>query len=214
MTTEQPATTEIESGDIVATAGRYYRNTRYIMAALLVAFGAWFAYDGWVRWPEENRKVAALEAEEQRARSRGDQVEQGRIAAEKKQYTHHSDTDLMFQKVLALTLPPIGLTLLVRALYNSRGQYRMSGTTISVPGHPPVDLNDIRELDHRLWERKGIAYVTYDQAGQEGTFKLDDFVYDRPPTDKIFDRIKAHVLPESAGAEPPAAQPVEDAEPR
>jgi hypothetical protein len=66
---------------------------------------------------------------------------------------------------------------------------------LHVPGHPPIPLNNIRKVDKRLWERKGIAYVEYEVPGsaERRQFKLDDFVYERQPTDAIFERIEKHV---------------------
>ena len=83
----QSTSTTTQTGDIVARAGRYYRNTRYIMFALLLGMGGWFLYDGFIGWPNENAKIAQLNAAEQAAKDRGDQAEVGRLAAEKKNYT-------------------------------------------------------------------------------------------------------------------------------
>ena len=54
----------------------------------------------------------------------------------------HSPNDIRLQKVLAYALPPLGIALLAWALYNSRGAYRLSAGTLSVPGHPPIALDD------------------------------------------------------------------------
>ena len=59
-----------------------------------------------------------------------------------------------------------------------------------MPGHPPIDLDDIVGSTSELWDRKGIAYLDYEPpSGEQGEIKLDDFVYDRPPTDQIYERI-------------------------
>ena len=165
------------SAEIVARAGSYYRNTRFILAAALVAMGLWFGYDGFIGWPRENELYKQ----------------------DPTRHKQHSETDIRLQKILAFTLPPLGLLMLVWTLYNSRGAYRLSGDTLSVPGHPPVPLDSIRQIDKRLWDRKGIAYLDYELAeGRKGRIKLDDFVYDRPPTDAIVDRIEATLLPPTA----------------
>jgi hypothetical protein len=205
MTTDQPQQPETQpatpatpsapafGSEIVARAGRYYRNTRYVLLILFVAGGAWFAVDGWKRWPEENARIADLEVRQKTAESRGDQEELGRVNAELKNYKKHSAWDLAFQKILAVALPALGIALLVRALHNSRGEYRLSGTRLSVPGHPTIDFEEIEEVDNDLWDRKGIAYIKYrTKDGQTGELRLDDFLYDRPPTDAIYDRIAEH----------------------
>ena len=189
-------------GDVVARAGRYYRNTRYVMCALLIGAGLWFAYDGWIGWPEHNRKLAEVKRRIDDAERAGDKdaaaaarTELGGMSKEK------SSSDILLQKVLAFSLPPVGIALLAWALYNSRGEYRLAGSTLSVPGHPPITFDQITRIDKRLWDRKGIAYVDYEADGRSGRIKLDDFVYDRPPTDRIYERIEQAVAP-AAAAEP------------
>jgi hypothetical protein len=105
--------------------------------------------------------------------------------------------DLFLQKALGFALPPLAILFLIWSLYNSRGTYRLEDQTLSVPGHPPIGLDRIRRIDRKLWDRKGIVYLDYERPDGNGTgrIKLDDFVYDRKPTDLIFERIEAHLLP-------------------
>ncbi len=100
-------------------------------------------------------------------------------------------------------------------LYNSRGEYRMADNTLHVPGHPPVPLENIRQIDETRFARKGIVYIDYDVPASAVTarLKLDDFVYDQAPTDAIFDRIKATVLPPDEPAPEAAADLAADAMP-
>src|SRR5690606_25578674 len=149
-------------------------------------------YDGWVNWPEQNRKLAEIEQQMIEAQARNDSQAIATLTAESKDYTAHSETDIRLQKRLAFALPPLGIALLFWALYNSRGAYRLSGNTLHIPGHPPITLDQVRGINRDKWDKKGIAYVDYETPENRGTFKLDDFVYDRAPTDAIFDRIEQH----------------------
>jgi hypothetical protein len=191
-----------DAGPVVAKAGRYYRVARYLMTLLLVAYGAWSIYDGFYSWPNwplthprENPK---------------------------------SHTDILLNQVLGVVLPPVGLGVLAWAIYNSRGQYRLENGIVTVPGHPPVPLDKIQSINREAWDRKGIAYVEYDlteaparassagpvayegiRKGAQGTFKLDDFVYEREPTDKIFKTIESSLLKAASTRlpiQPPAAK--------
>jgi hypothetical protein len=169
-----------ESRDLVAKAGRYYRNARYIVVAGAVLVGLWFAWDGWVKWPAENARLAAL-SPEQRAG----------------QHKPHPDFDIQLQRIIAAGLVILAFPMLGWFLYRSRGEYRLAGTTLYVPGHPPVPLEAVVELDKSKWERKGIAFVDYqlEKAGAIRRLALDDFIYDRGPTDQIVERIEAHLPP-------------------
>lgn len=159
--------------EIVARPGCYYRNTRFIFVAATLFFAAYFAYDGWVAWPRE----AAMNRQDPKTGA------------------PHSDFDIRLQKILACSLPPVGIALLAWTLYNSRGVYRLRGDVLSVPGHPDVPFDAIRAIDKSKWDRKGIAYVEYEVGGRAGRLRLDDFVYERQPTDKIMERVEAHVAP-------------------
>lgn len=176
---------------IVARAGRYYRNVRYLMAVAAVALGGWFAYDGYVHWPWMNAEYDRVDAQiTQLQNTRPDDPQLPPLIKEREGLKKHSDTDILVQRVLAFSLPPAGLALLVWMLYNSRGQYRFDGRTLEVPGHPPIDVATISALDRKLWDRKGIAFVEYATTnGRIARAKLDDFVYERGPTDAIFERL-------------------------
>jgi hypothetical protein len=195
-----------QQGPIVARAGKYYRNTRYIMCAVLIGMGAWFGYDGFKAWPELNERIAEVKRRQVAAT---DAAEKNRLGEElKKLGEPKSDTDILLQEILCFVLPPLGIVVLRRALHNSRGEYRLDeGNTLHVPGHPPVPFENITEVDRSKWDRKGIAYVDYDLGnGQQGTIKLDDFHYERPPTDEIFKRIEDFVTPQATA---PAESPQE-----
>jgi hypothetical protein len=163
---------------IVARAGRYYRNARYLMVLLCLGLAGWFAYDGWVAWPRENAQAQQHGAEK----------------------LPRSDFDILLQRLLAGALPFVGLGILIRALHHSRGEFRLEGQTLRVPGHPPVPLDAIRQIDKSKWERKGVARIDYELPGTTETRRLtlDDFVYDQTATDAILARIEAILVPPQA----------------
>jgi hypothetical protein len=176
MTTQSPAEPQAEKGPIVARAGQYYRNTRYIMTCVLLLYGAWACYDGFYNWPEPHWS---------------------HMHPDEKPKTQ---MDIMFNVVLGTLLPPAGIALLIYSLRNSRGEYRLEDEVVYVPGHPPVPLHKIVKIDRELWEKKGIAYVEYKledsdtRPASEREFVLDDFVYERQPTDQIFKAIEDTLL--------------------
>jgi len=159
------------AGPIVARFGRYYRNTRYLMFLLFLGFGIYCIYDGFYKYPADNE-----------------------TAIKRGQRPPHGEYDAPLNKALGIILPPLAIFVLLRALHNSRGELRLEGETLSIPGHPPIPLSAIRKIDKALWDRKGIAAIEYelDQPPTRGRFKLDDFVYDRGPTDQIMERIEAY----------------------
>ena len=184
QTTEQ---TIQPAGDVTARAGRYYRNTRYLLAAGILFYALWNIRDGFYNWPNENL-VSKMQGYDKPL---------------------HSDMDILFNRVLGLVLAPGSALLLAWALYNSRGEIRLSEQTVLAPGHPPVPLSSIESVDKSKWDRKGIAVITYRLPSlQSGKFKLDDFVYEREPIDEIFKRIEQSVQ------QPKKTQPTVAAVPR
>src|SRR5450432_1194390 len=127
---------------VVAKAGRYYRVARYLMTLLLMGYGAWSIYDGFVSWPHWTDTHPREKPK--------------------------TDTDIMLNKVLGVVLPPMGLIVLGWAIYSSRGEYRLENGVLRVPGHPPVPLEKIESINREAWDRKGIAYVKYDLGDSSG----------------------------------------------
>ena len=173
-------------GEIVAKAGRYYRNARYIVVAGTVIVGLWFAYDGWVKWPQENARFDAVKAEQRAGQPKP-----------------HPNFDIQLQRIIAGVLVTLAFPMLGWFLYRSRGEYRLCDSTLHVPAHPPVPLETIVELDKSKWDRKGIAYVDYrlDDSKRIRRLTLDDFVYERDPTDAIVACIDAYLQPPETEAE-------------
>lgn len=191
------------AGPIVARAGRYYRNARYLMVLGLLVMAGFFLYDGYKRYPAQNEKIDEIAREIDKLPKGSptwvelDQQRQ-KLGAKK------SDTDIGLQKVLGYVLPVVGLAYLLYFLNKSRGEVRLENDILTAPGHPPVPLSAIESIDSRLWKKKGIATVKYTVAGKSGAIMLDDFVYQQTPIDAIYDRL----------VPPAASAPTSDNEPQ
>src|SRR5437879_3545318 len=91
--------------EILAGADPGYRWKHLIMAALMIAGGLWFAYDGWVRWPAENARASQVQKDIDAADQARDTTKKEQLARELSELKRHTDLDLLFQKLLAFTLP-------------------------------------------------------------------------------------------------------------
>jgi hypothetical protein len=186
--TAAPAAAQAPDGDIVARYDRTYRLKWLTMGVALVFGAMWFLRDGYYTYQAENEKT------------RQEAIAAGKPPPERV----HSDLDIRLQRIIGWSLIPVAVFVLFRTFHTSRGEYRLSGGTLHVPGHPPVPMDAIRAIDESKWDRKGIAYIDYDVNGTTGRLKLDDYVYQRDPTDQIHDRILAAVAPEETGETSPA----------
>jgi len=177
--------TNIPSADVIALPDRSFRMKRYLIVVMLVGAGLYCCLDGFYRWPREVREAKALE--------------QQQLTPNKEP---HSPTDIFWNQVLGVVFPPIGLLTLAWFLYGSRGQYRLSGRMLFVPGHEPIPIDSITVIDKSRWERKGIARIEYESAGKQGSFKLDNFLYQEEPTRLIVKRLEEALFPEEENASP------------
>ena len=182
------------AGPHVARAGSYFRNARYAITVMIVLAGAWFFYDGFYKWPEETRQYGELQAKIEAANERQDTAEVGRLSELQKGYKFHDAEGIRWNKGLGLILPPLGILLLARWLYISRGKFELdAGDVLHAPGHPPIPASDVTQIDDERWDKKGVAYLTADVGGGARRVKLDDFVYESGPMRRIHDRL-AHLM--------------------
>jgi hypothetical protein len=177
-------------GDIVARGALYFRMTRIGMLVLLAGIGAWFFYDGFYHWPAE---VAPYK--------------------EAKLKPPHTDLDIFLNQMLGILLPPAGVAALALGLWQSRGEIRLSGNTLSVPGHEPIALDTIETIDKSRWDKKGIAIIEYHlSGGAKKAFKLDDYIYERSPIDEMFEIIEQAITePTTEPVTYPRAAPTKSA---
>jgi hypothetical protein len=185
---------------------RDYRAKRLYMTIMLIAGGLWFAYDGYIAWPRENARIEQLKKDVEVARRANDEAKVRQLDVQLGKLEFRNDTSINTQKYLAIALPLLGLAVFAWSFYQSRGTYHLADNVLTVPGHPPVPLDAITSIDKTDWERKGIAYLHYELPGPgaKGRLTLDDFVYERDPTDAIF----KHVQRATGVEDTPAAEAV------
>jgi hypothetical protein len=180
------------AGPHVARRGGYFINVRYVITLLMVALGCWFLYDGFIGYPAENAEMRTLDRQIAEARAVADTDRRVQLEEERREMGDiHGPTDLLVQRVLGFTLPPLAIILLVRWLRMSRGEIRLEADdTLHAPDHPPVPASAVTDVDDARWDRKGISFISYELPdGTQDVIKLDDFVYERGPVDAIHDRL-------------------------
>src|SRR5688572_27310902 len=116
---------EAAPDEIVAGPDPGYRWKHLIMAVLMIAGGLWFAYDGWIKWPAENRRADQVQREKEIAEEERKPEQVEALAAELSKLKRHTEMDLFIQKMLAFSLPAFGIFWGVWTLRDTRGQYRM-----------------------------------------------------------------------------------------
>ncbi|MEM8874748.1 MAG: hypothetical protein AAGD32_10880 [Planctomycetota bacterium] len=179
-----------EGGPITAKPNRFFNGKWIVFGLLLIAGGGWFAYDGFIGYPAENERIDELNELADQAKLDLDTDAEDAYRLELRELgDRHSDTSIRAQILLGFLLPVGGLALIGWTLWAARSEVRLDeNDTLHVAGHPPVPLSAITDIDDERWEKKGVSRMAYEVGGQSGVIKLDDFIFDRPPTDKIHDR--------------------------
>lgn len=215
-----------------------YRWRLGVIALACLLFGAWFLYDGAIRYPHQ-RIVANKYIELKQKHGEGSVAfnEQWRAYAAAQGVSDgypgppKSTTDIVGQFAIAGATMPIGL-LFALAYLRSFGRWiACDGAGLTTSWGQRVKFEHIQQLNKERWRNKGIAVVLYREhvGGQERRLVLDDWKYDAPATLTMLKAVEARLKPKqiigdksevereaeraAAGAEIAAATPAEAAPP-
>ncbi|MCX5659497.1 MAG: hypothetical protein NTW19_07210 [Planctomycetota bacterium] len=174
---------------------------------LCLGMGAWFLYDGFVLYPHQRdiyNEFSRFEQENRQsdwpayAREHGyPDGTQGRPGRD------HSVTDLIFQQGMGILLAPMGLVLLYQFLSSFSRYVATDDSGVSTGPGRHVPFAAITTVNKRLWDRKGVAYINYDNAGSKGHITLDDWKFDRKAIHQILRDVESHLRPEQIEGGPP-----------
>ena len=143
---------------IEAKLSKYKRNNRLITIFILVAVGAWFAYDGYVSEKFQEKHTTTNED--------GEQV---------------PDSDLVFNR----TSPPFFLAGAIVAaiwLFLIKGKKVIASDTALVTEKLEIKYDDIEQINKTNFDSKGFFIITYkNEQGSEQMLRFSDRTYDNLP---------------------------------
>ncbi|MHB1155373.1 MAG: hypothetical protein ACYC26_00900 [Phycisphaerales bacterium] len=151
-----------------------------LIFVMATGFGAWFAYDGAIAWPLENKKAEIAYADKE-TRQLNDHWQDLLTArgfkpgSEPPKYRTAWDVNTQFLYAAACVVASLGV--LVTLGRNARRPPRSDDRGV-YRGSQFVPYDAITSIDKVRWDNKGIAVLYYKTAdGYEGRMKLDDWVY-------------------------------------
>jgi hypothetical protein len=178
-----------EKVSLTARADFQYRWRAWAFFIMVCGYGIWSARDGFIKWPEENARNAALREHGQREPA-----------------PDHNYASILINQVLGILLPGVSIPVFIWLMYRSRGAYRLADGTLSVPGREPVPVDRIQALDKSRFDRKGVAIVEYQKPdGSAASITLRDMVYERQTTDEMIEWIEQYLR--GGDSSPPSPQP-------
>ena len=189
------------------------------MGLAAIAFSLWFLYDAAITYP--NQRERALAYAELQKENGEDPVAFRDLwhetAAKNNWPTSFpgepkSENDIKLQFVMAGIVLVVALALLSIPL-RARGRWiEVSETGITSSWGQSFDFDQVLELNKRQWRGKGIAKVTHHDGRRKRRFVIDDYKFDRHPTDAILYELEQKIAPEKITGGPPEPPPDDSSE--
>jgi hypothetical protein len=166
---------------------------------------AWFFFDGLVTYPKNLMYAEAYEEIQAQVDNKGEQAKlwaekansEGWPTAQPEKKAATLRNDINGQYIFGA----LSLLLGIPAIYfylRSRNQWVEStddGWTTS--WGQTVRFADVKQLNKKKWDAKGIAKAQYNDAGKLRTFVFDDFKFERQPLGQIIRQLESVLQPEA-----------------
>ncbi len=187
---------------IRATADNKFNRRNLLISVVLLAVGAWSAYDGFIAFPkklkiaEEYATLYDLDKSERTIKWQEITAEKG-WKREVPKAPQDVQGDILFNYLLFGLCTILGLFFGFKFVRTRGSWLELENNQIRTSWGTSFDLNQIQRIDKIKWSKKGIAKVVYkDTQGLEKTFVIDDFKYERVSAGKILEAAEAGLKPE------------------
>lgn len=184
-----------------ATISKGYRWRLGLIGLALALFGLYFFYDGAIGYPKKQAKQIKMQnTYQQLAESGGPQWQKKWVQTANdngwpvdKPGEPMSEWDINAQFFYGTPCFLVGVWFCI-AYVRAGGRYVLANDTgLETNGGVVVPWDAVTGVDDSRWKAKGIAYVQYNKDGQAGRILLDDWKFDREPTEQIFKRVQKHL---------------------
>jgi hypothetical protein len=186
------------------------------MGIAAIGFALWSLYDGVIGYPSEQERALAWEKDFHDQPTEAWVAfaeEQGWSTSIPKQSKSEDDYrgSIWMQYAQFGVAGLIGLWLFSIPL-RARGRWiESTDTGLTSSWGQSVNFSDVVTVDKRQWRSKGIAKITYLDNGQKRRFVIDDYKFDRYPTDAILYELEQNIDVEKIINGPPEPPPGEEA---
>lgn len=172
---------------VTAKLSRTWKRRFYLLIAFMVATAGWFFYDGLVRYPRLNEgyeKYRELESA-----GRADEWKTVSAANGWPAKPQTEPLDIGQQYFFGGVAGAIALGLAGWLILSMGRSVQSDETSIRGPTGKRVAFADVRRIDMKKWDSKGIAVLHYEREGKVGKMIVDDYKYEGAAV--ILDEIKA-----------------------
>lgn len=173
-----------------------YRNRLLLIALGALFYAALCVYDAKVKYPDQikaNQSIEQLKKDYPDWKDRWPAVAEANGWDPTKEPKERTEGDITTQWWQFAIVFPIGTFCLVTVLIWSRRSIGIDDSTFYGYGGVEIPFDQITRIDASRWDRKGIARVYYNVDDAEKSILIDDFKFERQPTNEIFSRLKEAV---------------------
>lgn len=174
-----------------------YRNRLLVIALGALFYAALCVYDAKVKYPDQIEARQTLEELKVEHPSdwkdRWPEIATANDWDPTKEPKERSQGDINTQWWQFAVVFPIGMYCLISVIVWSRRSIGIDENKFYAYGGVEVPFEAITRIDASRWQRKGIAKVYYTAGDVEKSVIIDDFKFERQPTNEIFDRLKNEV---------------------
>ncbi len=173
---------------------------RFLLIALgLIGWGLYSLYDATITGPKKMKKAKEywVEGDEDEPWVQKHTGEEWSEIAKKKNWgigEPKTPTGALgytyYNYVMAFGCIPIGAFALFKYLQSSKTWIELDGATFQTSKGVKFDVDQIKSIDKKKWDKKGLATILYSDGGEDKQYVLDDFKYLREPTDAILYHIE------------------------
>lgn len=190
-----------------------------VIGSFCIGLSLWSLYDGLVGWPNQRVRALAFQELDQQ-----DRLEEWRDYAIERGWDvvnpgpPKTPTEINNQFFMVGIAGIAGLWIFIHLLRSMGRWVEADGSgLVNSRGHQ-LQFEQITALDKKKWGKKGIAKIQYQANGKKKQFVLDDFIFQREPTDAILLLVEEKIghekivngKPEPPADETPDAAPSAD----
>lgn len=177
-----------------------YRNRLLMIALGALLYASWCLYDGLIAYPDQMKAYQAINQVKKDNpedwKSKWPEVAIANGWDDTKEPDERTQGDITTQWLQFAIVFPIGAYCLFAVATWSRRFVGADENTLYANGGIEVPFDQITRIDASRWENKGIARIYYNAGSTQSHILIDDFKFERPPADAIFNRVVKAVGPD------------------
>jgi len=172
--------------NVDARISNEWRKRMLFMLFMILGSGAWFLSDGCIYWPKEQQRYVEFTEIRGELEALGkpvdDESHELRMAWERharesgykrKFPKERTDAKVREQILIGSIMLAGGVLFAAWIVWNHTRKVTVEGEVVTGASGEQVMLDSIFKIDRKKWEKKGIAYAIYEEAGKQKRLTLD-----------------------------------------